>query len=292
IRLRIVVRGDPNGAAAVLPLIAVFRPGFAAWLSRRWNRIRLPKLFTGIRIKCRNKTANAKLPTRCADQNLSVSHKRGHRDVVAVLVFLDRRCPDFFACLHVNGDKHGLTHCKEDLVAVQCDTAAGLVRDIRSFGSRSSKAPKNLPRLRIDGDYLVAWRGDKHHAVVDHRWRLVSADNAGRKHPYGLEPVGVLCRDLIEWTVPPAVVSPPDHQPVAVVRLPQPFHRDRFVVLQNRRNRNGRLLRLCGWRRLLLRDEGAGNEHERDSTSEKQEVYILFAKHTCLLEKGYRSGGL
>src|SRR5262249_42442005 len=91
VRLWIVVRRYPNGAATILPLVPALGPRFAAGFSRRGNRISLPQFFACFRIEGRDETPNAELTAGCADQNLSIRDERSHARIVAVLVFFDLR---------------------------------------------------------------------------------------------------------------------------------------------------------------------------------------------------------
>src|SRR5262249_17254582 len=63
IRLRVIVRGYPDGPTAVLPLIAV-RPRFTSRFSGRWDRERAPQFFSEFRIDRRDEASNTELTAR------------------------------------------------------------------------------------------------------------------------------------------------------------------------------------------------------------------------------------
>src|SRR4051812_33412639 len=96
---------------------------------------------------------------------------------------------------------------------------------------------------------------------------------AGRESPYRPKPGYVLRRDLIEWTVAPAVIGAADHQPVVSLRILEPIPGDGRIIPQHRGHRPGRrllLLRRRGGRRGRLRQvrvdkRNAGKGRSRDS---------------------------
>src|SRR5207244_2855003 len=126
IRLRIVVGSDPNGAAAILPLIAL-RPGFAARLSWCRNGECSPQFLAGVGVEGGYKAANAALAAGCTDEHFSIGGQRSHGDVVAVLVLFNFRGPYFFAGFRIDGNEHRLANGKEHLVAIERHAAARLM---------------------------------------------------------------------------------------------------------------------------------------------------------------------
>src|SRR2546427_4963276 len=141
ILLGIVVGSAPYGAPAILPLIAL-RPGFAAWLSGRWNRKCSPQLLAGAGVEGGDKAADAALATGRSHENFSVGDQRSHGDVVTVLVLLDFRGPCFHAGFRIDGNQHCFANGEEHLVAIKRHAAARLVRHQGAFGRWSSEAPE------------------------------------------------------------------------------------------------------------------------------------------------------
>ena len=80
--------------------------------------------------------------------------------------------PDFLAGLRVERDQHGFTCGEVDLVAIESDAAAGIVRDDGSRRTRPFVSPEKIAGADIDRDHLVVRRGDEHDAVVDQRARI------------------------------------------------------------------------------------------------------------------------
>ena len=133
IGLRIVITGNPDGATAGLPLIAL-RPGFAARFSRRRHSVDSPHFLPGVRVVGGDEAAGSKFAAGCADQDLAVGDKRRQRHVITGLVVRDRGSPDFLAGPGVDGDEHRLAQGEKDLVAVECNTTRRLVRDQCALG--------------------------------------------------------------------------------------------------------------------------------------------------------------
>ncbi len=164
----------------------------------------------------RNKTAHAELAAGHAHHHPAVDHQRGERHVVALPVVLDLRGPDLLAGLRIERHQDGFGRRKEHLVAVQADAAVGRMQLRHVLGDRPLVAPQNAPGLGVDRQELVARGRDEHHAVVDHRRRLMAFDLAGGEAPDRLQAADILRRDLGERAVAPAVVGAPEQQPVAV----------------------------------------------------------------------------
>src|SRR6266487_845364 len=75
IRLGIVIRRHPDGASAVLPLIA-FRPGLAAGFSRSRNREGSPQFLATLGIECGDEAADTALAAGRADNDFAVGDQR------------------------------------------------------------------------------------------------------------------------------------------------------------------------------------------------------------------------
>src|SRR5207247_1877491 len=92
IELRIVVRGEPDRDAAGLPRVAF--PRVVTRLARSRDRVGLPGLLAVARVEGGDVAADAELAARGPDHDLALRDERGQREVVAVLVIVDRRVPD------------------------------------------------------------------------------------------------------------------------------------------------------------------------------------------------------
>ena len=132
---------------------------------------------------------------------------------------------------------------------------------------RSAIAPEERARSGVNRKHLIAGRRDEHDAVDDHRRRLVAILRSGREDPCGLKALDVVCVDLAERAVAPAVIGAADHRPIGVGRILQAIGRNRLILLQDRRHRRrlkqccarcGRSRQLCrrgSLRRGLLRPQ-------------------------------------
>ena len=218
IGVRIVVSRHPRRGTAGLPLIATSRPRLAAWLAWSRHGEAPPDLDPGIDMIGGDESTNTELATRDANHHLAVRDERRQRHVVPALVVRDRGRPDFPPGSGVDGHEHRVRGGEVDLIAVQGHAATGPVDRDDVFRKASSVAPENRAGSNIDSDHLVAWRRDKHHAVVDDGRRLVSARLACGQHPHRLQAIDVGRGDLLEGAVPPAVVGAPDRQPVSRLR--------------------------------------------------------------------------
>src|SRR5215471_7673215 len=133
------------------------------------------------------------------------------------------------------------------------------MRNAGTFRSRPSKTPQDLSALDVNSNDLIGWRCHKHYSVAHHRRCFMTADNARRESPNGLQFVDILCCDLLERAVTPTIVCPAHHQPISILGLFKALGSKWLVVLENARHgcRWLLLLRLLwrgGCRRLLLRD--------------------------------------
>ena len=266
--LGIVVAGHPHRAATGLPLIAISRPGFASWFSRRRNRVGPPQLLAGVGMVRGDEPANAELSARRSDQHLAIGHERGEAHVVAGAVVGHRGRPHRAPSASVQRHQHGVARGQEHLVAQKGHTAGGRMPVDDRWREGTAVPPQEGARSRLDGDDLAARRRHEDDAVVNGGSRFVSVDRAGRERPHRSQPGDVGRRDLAERTVAPPVVGTAIHQPVAVLRLAQPRLGDRRVVAEHGRHgrRPGWGLRWSQRRRRLLGHErnGHGSEREHD----------------------------
>ena len=117
---------------------------------------------------------------------------------------------------------------EEQLVAVDREVAA----HARVAGRRHLHRvlPDEVAGGRVERLHHRADARDVHNAVVDDRRRRVPAALVHRPHPGQLQLPDVGPIDLREGAVAPRLVVAPDHQPVAVVRVPQHRVGDRPVV--------------------------------------------------------------
>ncbi len=92
IELGIERAGQPRRAAAGLPAVAL-APRLGPGLTRRRNRVRAPHQLSGLRVVGIDEAADTGLGARDADDDLAVERERRERQIEAVLVVLDRRCP-------------------------------------------------------------------------------------------------------------------------------------------------------------------------------------------------------
>src|SRR5438067_1146383 len=192
---RIVVAGDPRRAAAGLPLIAR-RPRVAAGFARRGNRVALPGLRAGRGIVGRHEAADRTVAARDPDDDLAVGDERRRRHVVALLVVLDCRSPDFFPRLRIDRDEHRFAQREEYLVAVERDAPVHRLRHARVRRARASIPPQLLTGLRVQRDHLVVGGRHEHDAVVDDRRRLMAVVHPRGQQPHWLQPLHVRGGDL------------------------------------------------------------------------------------------------
>ncbi len=242
IRLRIVVRGHPDRAAAGFPLIAL-RPGLAAGFAWRGHRVGAPEFLAGVGVEGRHKPAHSQFSSGRAHEDLAVGHERRERHVIAVSVLRDFRGPHFPAGSRVERDKHGLSGGEEHLVAEQRDTAAGAVQHHRILRRLPPIPPQHRAGSSVGRNHLIAGSRDEHHAAADNRRRLMSARHARRHRPHRLKPGDIGGGDFLQRAEAPPVIRASHHRPVAVGRRLQLIHRECRIVLQNRRPRRLRLLR-------------------------------------------------
>ena len=224
VELGIVVASEPDGHAAGLPGVA--GPGVVSWLARAGDGVGPPHLLPGARVERRDVPADAQLPAGCPDHDLALGDERGEREVVALLVVIDRLVPHDLAGLRVEGDHVGVDGADVHLVLVEPDAAVGRVELQEILGELLLVAPEDVPGLGVEGDHLLLGRGDEHDAVVHDGWRLMSLGHPRGEAPYRHELRHVGGRDPIEGTVAPARVVAAIHQPVLRLRVEEAAVRD------------------------------------------------------------------
>ena len=182
VRVRIVISRDPDGAAAGLPLVAL-GPGFAAGFAGRGNRVGAPLLLAGFRIECGDESADSEFAARRARPSPCRPRPAERARCSSPICCRRRRWSRLPAGLRVQRHQHRFARGEVDAVAEQRDAAAGIVRNVRSRGTRPAVAPQNVPALGVDGDHLIVRRRDEHHAVVDDRRGFMDPRLAGREAP-------------------------------------------------------------------------------------------------------------
>src|SRR5438034_1343982 len=228
VQRRIVGAGDPHGPTALLPGVA--GPRLATLLSGGGNRVRLPRGLATVCIEGGDEAADAKLAARDTDHNLALGHEWGERHVVPSLPVLDLLLPHDLAGSGIQRHEHTVVGGEVDLVTVEGDPAAGVVKDAQALGHFPLVSPQQLPRLRLHRDDLVVRCRHEHHAVVDEERSLVTRVHTGGERPGRCQLPHVVNVDLIERTVRPALVVATGHQPVGRFRLGEPLVGDRAIA--------------------------------------------------------------
>ena len=144
------------------------------------------------------------------------------------VVVLDRP-PRHLAGPRVEGDEGRVRGGEEHPVAVE-GQGAGRRPLRRILGQRRSVLPDDVAGDRVQRLHDVPRAGQKHHAVVHQRRRLV-VPLADREHPGEPQLVDVAARHVVERTVAVAVARPAPAQPVAGrrVREQRVGHRGQIV---------------------------------------------------------------
>ena len=205
-------------------------PGVVPRLAGTRDGVGLPDLGPGVGVERRDEAADAPFAARDTHHHLAVDDQRGHRHVVAGAVVLHRLFPHDVARDGVERDHERVGGGQVDLVVPQPDPAAGRVNLLQVGWRPTPIPPAQLTGAGVHRHHLVLRRGDEHHAVVDHRRRLVPLGDAGRQRPDRLEPGHVLGGNLVERAVAPAGVGSSVHQPVVRRRVRQALVRDGCVV--------------------------------------------------------------
>ena len=248
----VVIAGYPHGCAAALVVIAAARPGLAAGFSRGRDREGPPQLLAGFRIISGEESPDPQLAARWGDQHLAVDDERHQCHVVTDLVVIDLGGPNLLAGLCIECDQHRLRRREINLVAEKSDATVGRMQRRHVFGQRTLVTPQKIAGLGFQRQQLVAGGGYEHHTIVHDRRGLMTLGLAGRKAPHRLQPAHIVAVDPLKRTETPAIVSSPEQQPVAVLRLFESIGCDRRVLLKNFRHR-ARYGRGRGRRNRLLR---------------------------------------
>ena len=214
LQVRIVGAGEPRGAAAGLPPVAL-PPGLEAGLTGRGNRVRAPHQLAGLRVVRVDEAADARFGPRHADDDLPVERQRRQRQVVPGLVVLHRHVPAHAARARVERDEMPVHRAEEHRVVENRDAAIDRRRadddDVGRDGRRvGPHGPSGAHVERRDGARRF---GDVHDAVGHERRRLHHA----RPHlvrPRHLEARDGLAVDLIQRRVALRLVGPGIGEPV------------------------------------------------------------------------------
>src|SRR5215471_21866725 len=91
VELRVVVGGEPHRDPARLPRLAL--PGVVTGLAGSRNRVRLPDRLAVLRVEGGDVATDTELAARGAHHHLAPGDEWGQREVVALLVVVDRGVP-------------------------------------------------------------------------------------------------------------------------------------------------------------------------------------------------------
>ena len=185
----VVIATEPRRGATGLPQVA--RPGLAGLAAADAVLHRLAVLVDIAHVAFDGRTApqhlavlrivgldladHAEFATGHAGDQLAVDHQRRGGDRITGLVVGHALAPDHLAGVLVQGDQLGVQGAEDHQVVVQRHATVDHVA-ARADVVRQARLvlPQLTARARIDGEHPRVGRGDVHHAVLDHRLRLLA----------------------------------------------------------------------------------------------------------------------
>ncbi|MNM92608.1 hypothetical protein D3C81_1049460 [compost metagenome] len=185
----VVVTAKPRGRATGFPEIA--RPGLARLAAgdavfhrfavlvdvahMAFDRWPGPQQITVFRVVGLDLAHHAKLATGHAGNQLAVDHQRRGADRVAFLVVGDFLAPHHLAGVLVQRHELGVEGAEDHQVAIQRDaTVDHVAARADVIGQARIVLPEFLAGARIHGEDPGVGTGHVHHAVLDHRLRLLA----------------------------------------------------------------------------------------------------------------------
>ena len=212
---------EPHAAPAVLPRVAVLRPGLVAELAGPRDDVERPRHLAGRGVEGEHAPLAADVAVGEAHEHLAArDHRRGgHHLAPRPLLAADPGRPDELAGVAAEGDDLAAARAEEDAAVVQ---PHALPRgDAPRLGVRLP-APDGLAGPRVEREDVGA-AGQVDHTVVDHRGRARRGAAGERRHPRAAESVDGVGRDRVEGRVaraePVAAGEGPVRRRVAAARL-------------------------------------------------------------------------
>ena len=164
--VRVHRRRRPDGAAAVLPDVAVLRPGVVARFAGTRHDLEVPEVGAGFRVEAERPAAGEVIAARDDRHHHAVAVRRRGADALRRDACLAGMPPHDLARLLADGNHGGITQPREQQPLADSDAPAAAERRIRL------ERPERFPRRRVERQDLSGGRRHEHAAVLDEQRRL------------------------------------------------------------------------------------------------------------------------
>ena len=185
IKFGIIRAGDPGAGTAGFVRLARL-PGVVPLFAGARGGVAPPQFLAGLGIPAVEKAADAKLGTRDAGDQHAVGDQRRHGHRITFFPLSGLLPPELLAGFLIECDHVRIKRGAKHLALVERDTFVrhAAAHHAAGFGyPRHRRAPELLAGERVDG-VGPARIGDIHHAVVNHRLRLLAKIVVEARRPY------------------------------------------------------------------------------------------------------------